>query len=142
MVSILPSGSFSVSQDWFCCFEFVQIEAWRAPRFCLMPGTHRAPLQSWTPKFCLRSSSVLCGCLNLIHTDPTHDLGNTFQSAYKVGHSTETALLHFKMRFIYLCPKACLKHWCCSTCLQPVILSTMTHSFPVCQLGLVLLALF
>ena len=29
------------------------------------------------------------------HMD-SHDLGNTFQSAYKVGHSTETALLCIK----------------------------------------------
>ena len=29
------------------------------------------------------------------HMD-SHDLGNTFQSAYKVGHSTETALLSIK----------------------------------------------
>ena len=29
------------------------------------------------------------------HMD-SHDLGNTFQSAYKVGHSTETALLYIK----------------------------------------------
>ena len=70
-----------------------------------------------------------------------HDLGNTFQSAYKVGHSTETALLCMKMRFIYLCPRACLQHWCCSTYPQPSILSVMTQSFPVCQLGLVLLVL-
>ena len=32
------------------------------------------------------------------HMD-SHDLGNTFKSAYKVGHSTETALLCIKMRF-------------------------------------------
>ena len=31
MVSILPPGSFSVSQNWFCCFEFVQIEV-RSPQ--------------------------------------------------------------------------------------------------------------
>ena len=43
------------------------------------------------------------------HMD-SHDLGNTFQSAYKVGHSTETALLCIKMRFTYLCPRACLQH--------------------------------
>ena len=29
------------------------------------------------------------------HLD-SHDLGNTFQSVYKVGHSTETALLCIK----------------------------------------------
>ena len=29
------------------------------------------------------------------HMD-SHDLGNTFQSAYKVGHSSETALLCIK----------------------------------------------
>ena len=36
-----------------------------------------------------------------------NDLGNTFQSAYKTGHSTETALLCIKMIFIYHCPKVC-----------------------------------
>ena len=41
------------------------------------------------------------------HID-SHDLGNTFQSAYKLGHSTETALLCIKMRSTYLCPRACL----------------------------------
>ena len=40
-----------------------------------------------------------------------------------------------KMRFTYLCPRACLQLWCCSTCPQLSILSIMTHSFPVCQLG-------
>ena len=47
-----------------------------------------------------------------------------------------------KMRFIYLCPRACLQHWCCLTCPLSFILSTMTHSFPVSQLGLALLVLF
>ena len=42
------------------------------------------------------------------HMD-SHDLGNTFQSAYKVRHSTETALLCIKMKFTYLCPRACLQ---------------------------------
>ena len=49
----------------------------------------------------------------------SHDLGNTFQSAYKVGHSTETALF---------------KKWLST-------LSIMTHSYPVCQLGLALMDL-
>ena len=31
-----------------------------------------------------------------------------------------------KMRFIYLCPRACLQHWCSSTCPQLLILSIMT----------------
>ena len=44
-----------------------------------------------------------------------------------------------KMRFIYLCQRACLQHWCCSTCPQSLILLIMTHSFPVCRLGLALL---
>ena len=68
------------------------------------------------------------------HMD-SHDLGNTFQSAYKVGRSTETALLCIKMRFTYLCPRACLQHWCYLTCPRLSILSIMTHSYPVCQLG-------
>ena len=42
------------------------------------------------------------------HMD-SHDLGNTFQSAYKVRSQTETAYCVSKMRFIYLCPRACLQ---------------------------------
>ena len=35
MVLILPPGSYLVSQDWFCCFEFAPIELRSPPRFCL-----------------------------------------------------------------------------------------------------------
>ena len=35
MVLILPPGSFSVSQDWFCSFEFGQIDVWSPRRFYL-----------------------------------------------------------------------------------------------------------
>ena len=51
-------------------------------------------------------------------------------------------VLHQKLRFIYLCPRACLQQWCCSTCPQSSVLSIITHSFPVCQLGLALVVLF
>ena len=74
------------------------------------------------------------------HMD-SHDLGNAFQSAYKVGHTTKTALLCIKNKIHCPCPRACLQHWCCSTCPQLSILLIMTHSFPVCQLGLALLDL-
>ena len=32
-----------------------------------------------------------------------HNISNPYQSAYKTGHSTETALLSIKMKFTYLC---------------------------------------
>ena len=35
-----------------------------------------------------------------------HNLDNPYQSAYKTGHSTETALLFIKMKFTYLCQEA------------------------------------
>ena len=42
----------------------------------------------------LRHSRIVAAQIRS-HMD-SHDLGNTFQSAYKVGHSTETALLCIK----------------------------------------------
>ena len=32
-----------------------------------------------------------------------HNLDNPYQSAYKAGHSTETALLSIRMKITYLC---------------------------------------
>ena len=34
----------------------------------------------------------MCGCAQIRSHIDSNDLGNTFQSAYKAGHSTETAL--------------------------------------------------
>ena len=75
------------------------------------------------------------------HMD-SHDLGNTFQSAYKSAYTQQKLpCCASKMRFTYLCPRACLQHWCYSTCPRLWILSIMTHSYPVCQVGLALLDL-
>ena len=40
------------------------------------------------------------------------------------------------MRYTCHCPRVCLRPWSSSTCRSPLIRSTMTHSSPVCQLGL------
>ena len=40
----------------------------------------------------------------------SNNLDNPHQSAYKTGHSTETALLHIKMRTIPCCRVASLQH--------------------------------
>ena len=66
----------------------------------------------------------------------SHDLGDTFLSAYKVGHSTESALLCIKNE-IHLS----LSKGMPTACRQLSILSIITHSFPICQLGLALLHL-
>ena len=67
------------------------------------------------------------------HMD-SHDLGSTFQSAYKLGHSTETALLCIKNE-IHLSLSKDMP----TACPQLLTLSIMTHSYPVCRLDLVLL---
>ena len=48
-----------------------------------------------------------------------HNLDNPYQSAYKAGHSTETALLYMKMKFTYHCQEVKPLPWYCSTCLPP-----------------------
>ena len=56
-------------------------------------------LKSYRPVSGLRFLSKLVESLVAAQIRPhmdSHDLGNTFQSAYKVGHSTETALLCIK----------------------------------------------
>ena len=69
-------------------------------------------------------------------------LETLFSQPIRWGTQEKLSCCVSKMRFIYLCPRVCLQHWCCSTCLQPSILLIMTHSFPVYQLGLALLVLF
>ena len=69
------------------------------------------------------------------HMD-SHDLGNTFQSAYKVGHSTESALC-IKIEIHLALSKGMPTALVLLDRLS--ILSIMTHSYPVCQLGLALL---
>ena len=72
------------------------------------------------------------------HMD-SHDLGNTFQSAYKVGHSTETALLCIKNEIHLALSKGMPTALVLPDLSAFFILSIMTHSYPVCQLGLALL---
>ena len=71
------------------------------------------------------------------HMD-SHDLGNTFQSAYKVGHSTGTALLCIKNEIHLSLSRGMLTTL---VLLDLSILLIMAHSYPVCQLGLALLDL-
>ena len=72
------------------------------------------------------------------HMD-SHDLGNTFQSAYELGHSTETALLCIKNEIHLSLSKGM------PTALVLLDLSAAfdtidhAHSYPVCRLDLVLL---
>ena len=49
-----------------------------------------------------------------------HNLDNPYQSAYKAGHSTETALLCIKMKFTYHCQEVKPLPWYCLTCLPPL----------------------
>ena len=63
------------------------------------------------------------------HID-TNDLGNTFQSAYKAGHSKETALLCIQNEIHLSSSKVCSWPWFSLTCRPPSTPLTMTHSSP------------
>ena len=91
MVSILPPGSFSVSQDWFYSFKCVEIEV-------------RSP-----PRFCLRSSSVsLC-------TTPLGHLIRKYTGIKYHFYADDTQL------FIHLFPDDSLKSLdCLKSCLNDI----------------------
>ena len=83
---------------------------------------------------------VVYSCCSYIrsHVD-SNDLGNTFQSAYKAGHSMETACCVLRMRYTCLCPRVCSQPLSSSTYQPPLTPSTMTHFSAPCRQGLALL---
>ena len=81
MVSVLSSGSISVSGDWFYSFEFVQIEVWSPPKF-----------------------SVLGPLLFFLYTTPLGQVIRKYTGVKYHFYADDTQL------FIHLSPKDSLKY--------------------------------
>ena len=70
----------------------------------------------------------------------SNNLDNPHPPAYKIGHSTETALLHIKIRSISHCHMASLLHLSYLICQQPSIQLTMILFWTFLSPGLVCVA--
>ena len=54
-------------------------------------------------------------------------LETLFSQPIRWGTQQKVPCYVLKMGFIYLCPRACLQHWCFSTCLLPLIQLSIDH---------------
>ena len=77
-----------------------------ATPFIKKPNLSSDGLKNYHPVSGLSFISKLVECVvakQLLKHINVHDLDNPYQSAYKAGQSTETALLSIKMKFTYHC---------------------------------------